>query len=194
MHGKAATIFYSLASFVMFMALFVMQNSAIPEVAVLQDTIQHEFSVAFIQTIGDGPMFEDVALVFDSITEFYRQSAEASVALIQDEASDRDLAFIYGQAYHQVVLAFHPAPAVPVTAAGPEVIADNFMTEPAISNILPAAEELPVGAIAGISTEPVNTQMPWVTMKDNLTGQIYCVALYNGELNKYLGACRYDYH
>ncbi len=192
MHGKAATIFYSLASFVMFTALFAMQNSAIPEVAALQDNIQHQFSVALVQTIGDGPVFDDLALVFDSISEFYQESAAASLALVQDEASDRDLVFIYTRAYEQVLLAFHPPPAMPVGAATTEITADNFMTEPAISNIIP--ETTPeVGVVSGLSNEAVNEVMPWVTMRDNLTGQLYCVALYNGELNKYLGACRYDY-
>lgn len=192
MHGKPATIFYSLASFVMFTALFVMQNSSIPEVAALQDTIQHEFSVALVQTIGDGPVFDDLILVFDSISEFYQESAIASISLVQDQASDRDLAFIYTQAYEQVLLAFHPPPAMPAGAATTETTADNFMTEPAISNIIPEAPP-EAGAVSGLSNEAVNEVVPWVTMRDNLTGQLYCVALYNGELNKYLGACRYDY-
>ncbi len=202
MHGKAATIFYSLASFVMFTALFAMQNSSIPEVSMLQQKIQNDFVVAWQQTVGDQPMFEDFGLVFDSVSEFYQQSAVAGIALVQDQASDRDLVFIYTRAYEQVLMTFHPAPALPVAAVTPEMIPTNFMTEPSIGNIVPEiapaqlAQEAPAeaGMVSGISQGAVNEVMPWVTMRDNLTGQLYCVALYNGELNKYLGTCRYDYH
>ncbi len=51
-------------------------------------------------------------------------------------------------------------------------------------------------AVAGVSIaaeEPVNSSQPWVTLKDNLTGQLYCVAIYNNEVNKYLGECQRDY-
>jgi hypothetical protein len=57
-----------------------------------------------------------------------------------------------------------------------------------------AGEGMVAGAMVGITGPVNNPQMPWVTLTDNLTGQNYCVAIYNDTINKYLGECRYDYH
>jgi len=54
------------------------------------------------------------------------------------------------------------------------------------------------GTVAGEYIEleqPVNdAARPWVTLQDNMTGQTYCVAIYNNEVNKYLGECKRDYY
>ncbi len=54
------------------------------------------------------------------------------------------------------------------------------------------------GFVAGTYVDleqPVNDMSrPWVTLQDNMTGQTYCVAIYNNEVNKYLGECKRDYY
>ena len=76
------------------------------------------------------------------------------------------------------------------------------MSEEPLYNIVPYRTIVKtIGTVAGASidlramTDPVNSQnQPWVTMRDALTGQYYCLAVYNGEVNKYLGPCKFDYH
>jgi hypothetical protein len=54
------------------------------------------------------------------------------------------------------------------------------------------------GRVAGKSVvidQPANSATtPWVTLKDNVTGQQYCVSIYNNEVNRYSGPCKYDYY
>jgi len=86
-----------------------------------------------------------------------------------------------------------------------EFIKDELL---AINELWSELEKMEEGVVAGESIEkatisydsksmsaPVNdSDRPWVTLKDNLTGQKYCVAIYNNEVNKYLGECKYDYY
>ncbi len=191
---RATSIFYGLSGFALLMALFVMQPSRVSEVTALQHEMSTQFSVALQQTFGDQSYFSDVWDVVDGVTAFYDQSTDATVALLTQPESDQDIIYVFKTVY----LTFADAVSGQHgEVAGVQTISpDNFMKEPAIYNILPSNETPNVAGISVFNTDnqPVNTEKPWVTIQDNFTGQKYCLAIYNGEVNKYLGACKYDYH
>ncbi|OGE88064.1 MAG: hypothetical protein A3J07_01700 [Candidatus Doudnabacteria bacterium RIFCSPLOWO2_02_FULL_49_13] len=190
MTQAAEKLFYGLAGFILLTALFVLQPTNRTELAALQDEMTGRLSVAWQQTMGDGPYFDNLILVFDSINEFYGQAGNASLALLEHGVGDRDLAVIGRNFYHELAFSLsHLADSGQILAAIPSGI--EFMSEPPIYNIVPVAANS--GAVAGALVEPVNGDLPWVTMRDNLTGQLYCIAIYNSEVNKYLGPCKYDY-
>ncbi len=80
---------------------------------------------------------------------------------------------------------------------------NGYVREEISTNVVPSQElatEDTVSSSAsvlGITTDeqPLNSiSTPWVTLEDNITGQKYCVAIYNSEVNKYLGECKHDYY
>jgi hypothetical protein len=48
------------------------------------------------------------------------------------------------------------------------------------------------GRVAGASVSKRLMPPNWSTLTDNITGQQYCIALFNGEVSKYAGECKYD--
>ncbi len=197
MSHRTHKIFYTLSAFVLMMAFFLLQPSKNPEVAQLQSQMGQQFSVAWQQTIGDQPYFEEFAVIFDGVKSFYEQSATAVVALMEDKAMDRDLAFVFKTAYQdfgQIITGQRGWQPTQVAEAKQAASLGLVTPTPWVS--LPQATISQSGSVAGavLDNSPVNIEKPWVTMKDNLTGQLYCVALYNGELNKYMGPCANDYH
>lgn len=196
MHPKALAIFYALSIFVLGTALFVLQPSQKPEVAELQGVIKQQISIAWQQTWGDRPFLAEVGDVYDGIAEFYNQSSNATVALLAAPDSDRDIAFVLQAVYSDFADVFRDSPSSVAEAPQP-ILPEKFMTESPIYNIVPStttAAVTAVGSVSGAVAEPVNAPNSWVTIQDNFTGQLYCLAVYNGEVNKYLGACRNDYH
>ena len=194
---KATPIFYGLSAFVLMTAFFVLQPSKIPEVASFQTGIEQQFSVAWKQTLGDGQYFDSLANIYDGITAFYDQSASATLALLTQPESDEALYHVANATYEVLVKAIVHASEPKVAAIQAPVLPPDgqFMTQAAITNIIPVS----VGNVSGVSIThdqaPVNDKTnSWVTLRDNYTGQMYCLAIYNGEVNKYLGACKNDYH
>lgn len=204
MYSRVQTIFWGLSIFLLSAGLFLLQPSKIPETTVLQDQIQHQFIVAWQQTIGDQPYFDDFGLIYDGVTAFYSQSASATISLIRQPESDAALAYIFKTTYQDFVVAIKGAQlSQKLAQTDPQVLPPGkFMTEQAIYNIVPEQKQEAriknQGQVAGVSVQsgnPVNSvTQPWVTIQDNFTGQIYCLAVYNGDVNKYLGPCKYDYH
>lgn len=194
MSTRATSLFYALSAFVLFMALFVMKPSDVSEVALLQEEMQSQFSVAFQQTIGDQPYFEEILLVIDGVTNFYTLAADSSIALYEDKQADAELAFIFGATYEKLVSVVSSyvksANSATIAQEEPQLtvpVADLAITEPVEDSF---------GVVSGalLDVLPVNLEKPWVTIQDNSTGQLYCLAIYNGEVNKYLGSCKDDYH
>lgn len=190
MQYKAQNLYNALAIFVLGTGLFVLQQSYIPKVADWQDGIKQEFGKAFVQTVGDQPLFTEFGFVFDSVNDFYNQAADAAIALIASPQSDQDIAFVFGSVYNTFAQALMPK--LPVALNIP---LEKFMTEEPLYNIIPDIGMKNNQEVAGTSfTDPVNANNSWVTIEDNSTGQLYCLAIYNGEVNKYLGVCKSDYH
>jgi hypothetical protein len=202
MEQKANAIFYGLSGFLLMTALFVIQPSQVSEVSLLQNEMVQDFSTALHQTIGDQPFFSDVGTVIDGVAAFYDESASATIALFEPQDRDQDIVYVYKTVFNIFAEVFTTPHGEVAGVETVNISLDKFMTEPAILNIIPGDHvtrnnEHVTEEIAGMSTQystPVNTDQPWVTLRDNFTGQTYCIALYNGEVNKYLGPCKYDYH
>jgi hypothetical protein len=200
MQDQAQKLLYGLSIFIFMTALFVMQPSRVPATGLLQDHIKNQFTQAWKQTIGDQPYFDSLAVIFDGVNSFYNQSAQAAIHMVGHPDSDRALAYIFKTMYLDVALAVRGDHVAQAAMAEETVSQSTFMTQTAISNIIPEVmnHESGIrnqGQVAGmtIDSTPVNAQNPWVTLQDNFTGQVYCLAVYNGEVNKYLGPCKNDY-
>ncbi len=209
MYQKAESIYYGLATFVLGTALFVMQPSNLPDVAAWQQTVKQQIGTAIVQTFGDGPWFQEVGFIYDSTSAFYQKAASVTITMFDDPEANEDIAFVYTQVYKIFANALNTSTNhgfayndVQLPAIGPD-----FMTQEPIYNIVPYKEVVTtiddkltaLGSVAGESVsidKPVNSiSMPWVTIRDNSTGQLYCLAVYNGTVNQYLGPCKYDgYH
>src|SRR5579885_1637432 len=99
MHGRAATIFYSLLGFVLLTAFFVMQPDRNPQISALQTQMEQQFVVAWKQTIGDQPWFTELPVMYQGINAFYTQAADSSLALLEDKQADADIAYVWKTTY-----------------------------------------------------------------------------------------------
>jgi hypothetical protein len=202
MYQKALSIYYALVMFVLGTAFLVMQPMPNDHVTFWQQDMHQQFSKAFIQTIGDGPWFEDLELVLDGIATFYDQAADSMIALMGDRETDADIVQIFAKVYEELSLAINQEGSV--SGISYESISlplpnDDFMTEDAIYNIVPYREivktiDSEVSTSAQVQKAVNSASNPWVTIKDNLTGQLYCLAVYNGTVNQYIGSCENGYY
>ncbi|OGE79909.1 MAG: hypothetical protein A2660_00440 [Candidatus Doudnabacteria bacterium RIFCSPHIGHO2_01_FULL_45_18] len=192
MYQTAKAIYYFLIMFLLGTALFVMQPTDIAEVRNWQAGIKSQLSVAWQQTIGDHPFFADFALIYESVDNFYKLAAGETIALIAEPDSDSDLVYVYSQVYQSLAKTAQPPPDADLVYKTAQItIPLNFMSGEAIYNIVPYRSIVQTigGSVAGASVAS-----PWVTMQDAVTGQNYCLAVYNGHVNKYLGECKDDYY
>ncbi len=202
MYQKATSIYYSLAIFVAGTAAFVMYPSNTIELANWQSGVKNDFKIAVVQTLGDQPWFTEVGQVYEAVADFYEQSSSATIALISQPEADEDMIYVFSEVYKTFAKSFQPNHSdnnVAYDNVSLPLPGENFMTEEPLYNIVPyrtVVTTIDTGEVAGASinnTHPVNIDTPWVTIKDNLTGQLYCLAIYNGSVNQYLGACKNDY-
>jgi hypothetical protein len=205
MNKFAMSIYYSLAFVVVGATSFVLSPSDVPEMTKWQDGVKQEFMVAFQQTVGDQPWFSEFELVFDSVNQFYTDSTDAVVALLNDAEADEDIIYVFGQVYQSFAKAINQNKGSDLAYENLSLppMPSNFMAEESIYNIVPYRTivktiDATSGQVAGANSEeqvPVNSpKQPWVTIEDNSTGQLYCLAVYNGTVNNYLGACKNDYY
>ena len=208
MYGRLEQIYYVLAAVVLTAGLFVLTESKIAEVTAFQNEIKTEFKIAFLQTIGDQPVLADVELIAGGVNDFYVQAADELIAMFSQPETDQDVIYVFGRVYNTFAQAVHQIRAGEVATQNDPMIAANFMTEPPVYNIVPENWHTPETfsvtqpKIAGVSTykpeilayPQANVGLPWVTLKDNVTGELYCTAIYNGEVNKYVGPCKDEYH
>ena len=200
MYHKAETMYYTLATFVVGATFFVVQPANSPEMSQWQDGMKLQFTNAWVQTLGDQPWFTEFALIYEGVSGFYEHATDATIALINQPEADEDVIYVFNQVYNifanainsnSDTIAYSELPLPPIT--------DEFMTEEPLYNIVPyrmVVKTIEDGTVAGVSLDNsvVNDNQPWVTIKDNLTNQLYCLAIYNGTVNKYLGSCKYDYY
>lgn len=191
----------------MLAAFFVIHPSNLTEVSSLQTEMKDRFAIALEQSLGDASFFEPFEQTISGIQSFFNESTNTAIALISQPDTDADLAFVFSKAYSDVSAAFGVKTGIfevsKVSLDIPFHRPANFMSEDPLFNILPAnpaknqvAKSLVQPIVAGnfmMNFQPANKEGQWVTLQDNFTDQIYCVAIYNGEVNKYLGPCKYDY-
>lgn len=202
MYHKAQTAAYGLAIFVLLNGFFVLDDG-MGERGVMgfKGEVRHEFSRAFVQTVGDKAWFEDVEIVWSGVNDFYSQSADNALALFEPREEEKDAVAVVGN----IVVAFErgvngikgdKGMVAGETIEEEFVPQDNFMTEEPIYNIIPENDS---GSVQGIYYLPFETlpaentnSNPWVTIIDPVTGQSHCVAIFNNEISEYEGECKQD--
>jgi hypothetical protein len=119
-----------------------------------------------------------------------------------ESSPKQDAAAIAISTYNNLRVALRPvAPIEPqVSAAVQETqitIPQNFMQEDPVLNIIPPSitfeDPMTTTTVASDSPAVNDSGFPWLNLRDINTGQIYCVAIYNTEVNRYLGPCKNDY-
>jgi hypothetical protein len=187
---------------------FVMQPSDDVEVQSFQADIRQMFVQATKELVGDQSFTEPFAMIWTVADNFYKQSADQAIALIQptDEIVELSLAL---DSDYQVAKANYSAPLVmrapfeePISLvslsrpAPQEELAVNddpeSVLDPKFDEDLAYVEEFG-GKIAGESVD-VGPQDPkahsqWLDLTDSITGEAYCVAIFYGTVNTYPGAC-----
>lgn len=197
----ADQIFYGLAAVVLGAALFVMSPAQTQDLVAFQSAIKTQVATATVQVFGDQPVFSDVEFVVSSINDFYTQSADAMIALLTPTTSDNDLNYVVAQVYSQFAGMFTTHLDQPrVAGVSTEIVEKtpaNYMQEPALENILPVyalPTMPPTPPVLEKSVTAVNDNgQTWVDLRDASTGQVYCVAIFNAEVNRYIGPCKLDY-
>ncbi|OGE73699.1 MAG: hypothetical protein A3I07_02000 [Candidatus Doudnabacteria bacterium RIFCSPLOWO2_02_FULL_42_9] len=187
MYAQAKPIYYGLAAIVVSTAFFLFVPLSNPEVASVQQDMVQRLDIGWQQTIGDRAWFEEVFFIYDTVQNFYTQSADATIAFLEDSEADADIYFVWGSVYQIFADVFDQSDSN--LAHGPLPSAEtvpNFMTEEPLYNLIPYREvvktiETPV--VAGSATGA------WRTIIDGVTGQSYCLAIFNGEVNQYVGTC-----
>jgi hypothetical protein len=213
MHRKALKIFYGLSIFVWMTVFFAVHQTNVPEVNAWQSQVRQAVTIAWEQTYGDRPVTADFALAYEGVTGFYERASGEIVGLMQPLRSDRDLYHVFAEVYGIFARAAG-GPIEPTILAmdASERIPENFMREESVYNIVPVSfQSKDIPEVSGVTQTinsretawknseqegelPVNNETKqWVTLQDNITGAKYCLAIYNGEVNKYLGPCAYDY-
>jgi hypothetical protein len=206
MHKGLEQLYYVFASVVLAAGLFVVSDSHSSEAFAFKQQMKEEFRIGFLQTMGDGPILENFEIVWNGVYGFYTESADAAIALLTQPETDEDVIYVFSQVYNTFAAALREPKQETLAADFEIVIPANFMQEEPIYNIVPGEvpAEFSKPQVAGISTIaqpvmeygvdlPANSDMPWVTLRDNITGQLYCTAIYNGEVSTYLGQCKNDY-
>lgn len=216
MRHRAQHLLYLLSAFVLLNAFFVLQPARAEEVRVFQRDIRVKSVLATVQVVGDYEFFDGLDMVWRGINDFYASSAENFLALLEPRGTDDDVIYVFSQIYLSFNEAFRAERQGGVVAGerteAVEIDFETFMSEEPLRNIIPDPE-VPLSLGSFLKTEPrvagvavvnqggeeyyygevVNRNQPWVSIKDNWNGEIYCIALYNGEVNKYSGKCKYDY-
>lgn len=216
MYRQAEQIFYASAIAILMAVFFVINPNGTREVSSAQERIFSDVSLAFTQLIGDEPLFRGVSDLWDGVEGFYVSAADQALVLIQPtEAETRTLAFFYkgteaalGRLADGRVAGITKETEETESAAGlvieESAVLSDFgilpIGEP-IYNIVPYTEaDITRSKLVGQAefepdrTVPVRHYSGWMTVEDAITRQKYCLAVYNGEVNKYLGECVYEYN
>jgi hypothetical protein len=193
------SMFISLSALLM-AALFVLQPTSSPEMDEFQSQVREQFASAAHELMAGESFAAPFALVWNSVDAFYSESADQAVALLDDRAL-ASLVLMFDSDY----LSDIEIAAGPMVARAPQ--------EEALINIIPMSEaeslldpyfredlayvQLNGGTVAGESidaSQPMEDEPPlvWMTITDSITEFPYCVAVFNGTINSYPGACASD--
>jgi hypothetical protein len=216
MYFKVEQFFYFSAGIFLFLILFLLQPSPVAETSKLQDQVQKEFTAVFSDLVRQSEPLADLGLIFNGVDQFYFQSSQELMALleVQDNPvqvemlidhvafATAELFDFTGSINNNYPIAITAAPILRSEFNASEIAYfDTSITvepSPSVSTEPTADLVSQPPQVAGSSThwsEPVNNAVkPWVTLRDNVTGRDYCVSIYNNEVNKYPGECKYDYY
>jgi hypothetical protein len=208
-YQRAEQLFYATSSLGLALAIFLLLPFGFGHVAQFKATVNEQLEKAFIQIIGDQPfLVDDLEIAWLGVNDFYNVSTDEMLVLLTPTKSEDDLFIIANEVSNQF------APVVVRLASLLERVgsvsgestqnnqlripSDKFMQEESLMNIIPG-EIFDMNPEPDILEEymfiehPVNNNLPWVTLSDNITEELFCVAIYNNEVNKYQGPCKFDY-
>jgi hypothetical protein len=202
------SMFVSLSALLM-AALFVLQPADSQEMKDFQSSLRQQFTQAATQLVEGESFTEPFALVWSSVDSFYSESANEAIALLHDD-SITSLALMFNGDY-QLDREIAAAPVIArndvyVEEALTNIVPDNFVAaivpdevesllDPNFNEDL-VYDQATGGRVAGesIGTDPQPEPAPvvWMTISDSITAYPYCVAIFNGSINSYPGACAKD--
>lgn len=189
--------------------LFAVSPTGDAEVTAFQKDLHQKFSSAAAQVIGGYDYAEPFQLVWATATDFYSQSSEQALALLEPDQVFMDLAMSFNSNYVEDM----------------RIASSGFILRPpsedALLNIVPMDENETIldpyfdenlaylqingGIVAGESIDIYEEQeiadeqvieppvtaptVVWATINDSITGYPYCVGIFNGTINSYPGPC-----
>ncbi|MBI2356378.1 MAG: hypothetical protein HYV13_04210 [Candidatus Doudnabacteria bacterium] len=108
MHNKARQLFYALSMFLLMNALFVMQDNQISDnryqITEFKQEIRDAFSIAFLQTAGDKPLFEDLEIGLVGIVKFYEEAADEMLALLAPTKYEDGMSEVIASAWQTITI------------------------------------------------------------------------------------------
>jgi hypothetical protein len=193
-------------------ALFAVAPSGDKEVAAFQKDLHQKFFTAAAQVIGGYDYAAPFQLVWATASDFYSESSQSALALLEPEQSFINLVMSFDRAYvENIQLAAAPFVLRPPTDDSLHNIVpmdeNELLLDPYFNDDL-AYLKINGGMVAGESIDiyqksaadqplpPPQPQVPpvvWMTIADSITGYPYCVGIFNGTINSYPGQCAEEY-
>jgi len=195
--------------------LFVITPTETPEVTAFQLDVQGLFKSAATEAWGSDSVTEPFALIWSASEDFYAQTADQAIALLEPMESVTRLALSFDSGYllavetftaPRIVKAPHEAPLYNIIPMPDDA---ERLLDPSFSEILAYGEsdERLGGQVLGESTSAQEEsgslaaeedvalpsvpqqQANWVEVSDSITGGTHCVAVFYGTVNSYAGPC-----
>lgn len=198
MEKVAQQLQYFFLSALLGAALFVMQPTEIKEVVTFQKDIQTKFAQSFVQLVGQQNFVEPFEFVWTGVSDFYSQSTDVAIAMISPSEETLAMMLRFDSQYHKDVETIKTA-----------FVPRGFMSEEPIYYMVPVSDAESLldpyfsednnyarqGLVAGESItgdQPDPAPATWLNVPDSISGQIYCVGIFDGSVNVYAGTCAYD--
>lgn len=112
-------------------------------VAVFKQQVQQQLAYAFIQTIGDQAVLDELELVWRGVSDFYEQSAGSAIALMQPRDEEQDAVLVMKRVYVALEKGIKGIKGDKGVVAGEEIDLINFMQEEPLYNIHPSFNKPP---------------------------------------------------
>lgn len=178
--------------------LFVLQPTGDSDMKNFQAEVREQFVQAGTQLMAGESFIEPFALVWNSVQEFYSESANEAVALL-DDATLANISLMFNSEYlTNIEIAAAPIiPRPPYEEALVNIIPMSeaeTLLDPHFNEDLAYTENFG-GVVAGESVDVSQEKaapVVWMTINDSITEFPYCVAVFNGTINSYPGACAED--
>ena len=186
-------LYFSLLGGVLLPTFFLMNSYDNPDLAFYTEPVMEQIEQAVQMALGDESLLAEFKEVYDGVAAFYNVSADTTLAALDYEAPvdhyaiNLDIAYDYYR-YDKL------SGSVLGTSWEEEtvqlVLAEDIIFEdPEIADdVHPSYGTIEYDELNALNSE----ELPWVTIKDNVTGDYYCVAVFAGEINQYDGKCKYD--
>jgi hypothetical protein len=216
MYKKVEQFFYFMSAGFLLLIMFALHPSNVKATSDFQDKVVGEVSIVWNDLMDGYRPWEEVAFIWNGVSTFFDESANQTIALLQPTEMPNEVRYAIDHVAFATAELFDfraPIENAPVnvavtTISHPSAREVVLSFEELYEEMMQLEEELMFDEqsailetkpqVAGVETsfsEPVNSkERPWVTLTDNITGQEYCVSIYNSEVNKYLGECKYDYY